>query len=115
MTQPAIQLPALVSFAHHLADVSAAAILPHFRHDLAVDEKGDGRKFDPVTEGDRAAEFAIRAEISAHYPDHAILGEEHGNVAGTGPYRWVIDPIDGTRAFILGLPTWGTLDRKSVV
>jgi histidinol phosphatase-like enzyme (inositol monophosphatase family) len=104
-----ISRDALVSFAHDLADASASAIEPFFRSDLAVTVKGGGEHFDPVTEGDRAAEAIIRSEIQKIYPDHTILGEEHGATAGTMPYRWVIDPIDGTRAFILGLPTWGTL------
>jgi len=100
---------ALMSFAHSLADASAKAIQPYFRSDLTVTTKGSDDQFDPVTEGDRAAESVIRCEIQKSYPDHAILGEEHGSTVGTLPYRWVIDPIDGTRAFILGLPTWGTL------
>jgi len=104
-----IPLTELVTFTHHLADEAATAVLPFFRSDLAVAVKDSGTRFDPVTEGDKAVETAIRAAIEKTYPDHAILGEEHGSRAGDGPYRWVIDPIDGTRAFILGLPTWGTL------
>ena len=104
-----ISSDALVSFTHDLADASALAIEPFFRNDLAVTAKGGCEHFDPVTEADRAAETIIRSEIQKIYPDHAILGEEHGSTAGTMPYRWIIDPIDGTRAFILGLPTWGTL------
>ncbi len=64
--------------------------------------------FDPVTEADRAVEDTIRAGLGERFPGHAILGEERGQT-GTGPYRWVIDPIDGTRAFISGQPMWGTL------
>lgn len=64
--------------------------------------------FDPVTEADRAVEDTIRAGLGERFPGHAILGEERGET-GTGPYRWVIDPIDGTRAFISGQPMWGTL------
>jgi len=64
--------------------------------------------FDPVTEADRAVEDTIRAGLAARFPGHAILGEERGET-GSGPYRWVIDPIDGTRAFISGQPMWGTL------
>jgi histidinol-phosphatase len=109
MPSDLISHDALVSFTHELADASALAIAPYFRSDLTVTEKGSGDHFDPVTEGDRAAEAIIRSEIQKKYPDHAILGEEHGTTTGSVPYRWVIDPIDGTRAFILGLPTWGTL------
>jgi len=99
----------LVTFAHQLADVSQTVILPFFRRELSVSNKAQLGDFDPVTEADRAAETAIRALIQSTHPTHAILGEEHGSRAGTAPFRWVIDPIDGTRAFIIGLPTWGTL------
>ena len=100
----------LISFAHRLGDASATTILPYFRSDLAVDVKGpQDAAFDPVTEGDRAAEATIRGLIEEKFPNHAILGEEHGAKQTDSAYRWVIDPIDGTRAFILGLPTWGTL------
>ncbi len=64
--------------------------------------------FDPVTEADRAVEADLRERIGARFPDHAILGEEFGTT-GSGPHRWTIDPIDGTRAFITGQPMWGTL------
>ena len=100
---------ALVNFAHQLADASSAAILPHFRSQLSVDNKAQEGRFDPVTVADRAAETAIRQLIESTHPEHGILGEEHGSTASQGPYRWVVDPIDGTRAFIIGLPTWGTL------
>ncbi len=110
MANPTITYSDLVSFAHQLGDASATTILPYFRSDLAVDVKGaSGAAFDPVTDGDRAAEGVIRGLIGRTYPDHAILGEEQAAKDTDSPYRWVIDPIDGTRAFILGLPTWGTL------
>jgi len=99
----------LVAFAHELADVSAAAIAPHFRRRVAVSNKAKGRAFDPVTIADRAAERAIRAHIGAHFPHHGIVGEEFGVVGADARYRWVIDPIDGTRSFITGSPLWGTL------
>lgn len=95
-------------FAGVLADAAARAVEPYFRSALAVEDKG-GRHFDPVTEADRAAESAMRALIREHYPDHGILGEEEAAVAGAGEFTWVLDPIDGTRAFITGLPLWGTL------
>ncbi|MFM0287174.1 histidinol-phosphatase [Paraburkholderia megapolitana] len=104
-------LPALpdISFLHHLADIADAQTLPRYRTGLAVDTKfKEGYTFDPVTEADREAEIAIRAEISARYPDHAILGEELGKT-GSGPCCWVLDPVDGTRPFICGIPVWGTL------
>jgi histidinol phosphatase-like enzyme (inositol monophosphatase family) len=98
-----------LGFAHTLADRSGAVIRPYFRKALAVASKGGRAAFDPVTAADRAAERIIRKAILARYPHHGIIGEEYGNVAGEGRYHWVIDPIDGTRAFIMGSPLWGTL------
>jgi myo-inositol-1(or 4)-monophosphatase len=98
----------LVHFACTLADAAAEVILPHFRSQLAVDNKA-GIGFDPVTVADRDAETAMRALIEKHHPDHGILGEEHGVSKGSSDYVWVLDPIDGTRGFMTGLPTWGTL------
>ncbi|WP_180899202.1 histidinol-phosphatase [Martelella soudanensis] len=95
-------------FFEKLADAAAAETLPRFRSGLDVDNKLSGG-FDPVTEGDRAAERAIRALIGERYPDHGILGEEHGAEGLKRECLWVIDPIDGTRAFISGVPVWGTL------
>jgi myo-inositol-1(or 4)-monophosphatase len=74
-----------------------------------VKNKASGTGYDPVTAADQAAERAIRAAIAKSYPDHGILGEEFAAVRGAGRYRWVVDPIDGTRAFIMGSPLWGTL------
>jgi myo-inositol-1(or 4)-monophosphatase len=98
----------LLSTAHALADRAGTVILPHFRTGCAVDHKG-GDLFDPVTTADRDAETAIRAGLAETYPSHGILGEEFGASRSDADYCWVIDPIDGTRAFILGLPLWGTL------
>jgi histidinol phosphatase-like enzyme (inositol monophosphatase family) len=96
------------TFFDRLAESAKIETLPRFRSSLDVVNKEAGG-FDPVTEGDKAAETVIRAMIEAEFPEHGILGEEHGNI-GLGRDRvWVIDPIDGTRAFISGLPTWGTL------
>lgn len=82
--------------------------LSRFRSGLAVTNKlTEG--FDPVTEADRQAEAAVRAVIESHFPDHAIIGEEWDDKPSQSPYSWVIDPIDGTRAFISGVPVWGTL------
>lgn len=99
----------LRSFMHELADLSADAIVPYFRTGVAVDDKGGNRGFNPVTAADREAERVVRAAIETRYPDHAISGEEFPDKSGSGRYRWIIDPIDGTQAFICGLPTWGTL------
>jgi myo-inositol-1(or 4)-monophosphatase len=105
----AAQIAEFTAFAETLADAAARATLPHFRRDIPVTDKSDGASFDPVTEADREAEAAIRTLIDATYPDHGILGEEDAAKPGTGPYRWVIDPIDGTRGFIAGIPLWTTL------
>ena len=104
----------LVGVAHALADAAAAETLPRFRRrDLDVEDKGgsrfDASRFDPVTEADRAAEAAMLAVLARHRPDDAVLGEEHGARAGTSGLVWVLDPIDGTRAFVTGAPVWGTL------
>jgi myo-inositol-1(or 4)-monophosphatase len=98
----------LLAFADMLADAARAAILPYFRADHSVNHKG-GERFDPVTDADKGAERAMRALIERDFPEHGILGEEYGERAGAGGYQWVIDPIDGTRAFIAGLTNWGVL------
>lgn len=103
------EIDELSTFAQHLADAAAKVTLPHFRSGLSVDNKRGEFVFDPVTAADRDAEQAIRALIKSHYPDHGIYGEEHGKEEGTSPLTWVIDPIDGTRSFISGVPLWGTL------
>lgn len=89
------------------AEAAAAHTLPLFRTPLAVDNKF-AVGFDPVTEADRGAETIIRAVISGNFPDHAVIGEEWGS-SGDSDYTWIIDPVDGTRAFISGAPVWGTL------
>lgn len=95
-------------FMRRIASAAAAETLPRFRRQGAVANKLAGG-FDPVTEADQEAERAIRALINAEFPDHGILGEEHGSENTSNSHVWVIDPIDGTRAFISGLPVWGTL------
>jgi myo-inositol-1(or 4)-monophosphatase len=97
------------TFALRLADSAGAVVLPFFRKRVTVTNKGGEGLFDPVTEADRRAEAIIRASIANAFPDDAILGEELGDVKGEGPWRWVIDPVDGTRAFIAGQPMWGIL------
>lgn len=91
-----------------IAAAAAAETLPRFRTSGAVSNKL-AQGFDPVTEADREAERAIRALIGKEFPEHGILGEEHGAENADASHVWVIDPIDGTRAFISGLPVWGTL------
>jgi histidinol phosphatase-like enzyme (inositol monophosphatase family) len=102
-------LPAFIAVAHELADLSGAAILPYFRRSIRVENKAGKGGFDPVTAADRSAERAISRSLSRYWPEHGLEGEEYGSRRGAGRLRWVVDPIDGTRAFILGLPVWGTL------
>lgn len=97
---------ALVAFAGRLADAAGAAIRPYFRSPVAVDAKPDRT---PVTAADRAAEEAMRRLIEAEHPEHGIIGEEFGRIRDDAELVWAIDPIDGTKAFISGIPTFGTL------
>jgi myo-inositol-1(or 4)-monophosphatase len=97
------------AFVDDLAAASGDAILPFFRTSLGVENKNVGGSFDPVTAADRAGESAIRAMIRATFPDHGILGEEYGIERPDAEYIWIIDPIDGTKSFISGMPLWGTL------
>jgi myo-inositol-1(or 4)-monophosphatase len=101
----------LTAFAQMAATVAGQAIMPHFRSALEIDNKlaADGEGWDPVTAGDRAAEEAIRALIEKHYPNHGIIGEEFGTKPARSDFTWILDPIDGTRAFVIGMPTWATL------
>jgi histidinol-phosphatase len=96
------------SFVDHLATASGETILPFFRTALAIENK-DTRGFDPVTAADRAGENAMRTLIRKTFPGHGILGEEYGAERGDAEYIWVLDPIDGTKSFIAGMPAWGTL------
>ena len=96
-----------LQFAQIAARAAGAVILPYFRSSLQVTNKAD-TGFDPVTLADQAGERAIRSAIAANYPEHGIFGEEYGLQAGNG-LTWVIDPIDGTRAFMTGLLHWGIL------
>lgn len=99
----------LIATAHALADAARIETLAHFRAEgLAADNK-DATHFDPVTVADRASEQAMRALLSARRPDDAILGEEFGPKPGTSGLTWVLDPIDGTRSYLAGTPTWGVL------
>ena len=106
-----------IDFACELADLAATQILPHFRTSVAVENKratgetdsAAAVDFDPVTVADQRAEAVMRERIRAAYPDHGVLGEEHGLHASDTGLTWVLDPIDGTRAFITGVPLWGCL------
>jgi myo-inositol-1(or 4)-monophosphatase len=103
-----IDLATLPAFLDRLAGAAADSIMPHFRAGAAVANK-QTTHFDPVTIADRAAEQAMRAIITAIYPGHGIVGEEFGSERADAEFVWVLDPIDGTRSFITGLPVWGTL------
>jgi myo-inositol-1(or 4)-monophosphatase len=97
------------SFVEELATTSGEVILPFFRTSLSVDNKSTVGRFDPVTAADRAAEAAMRARIREAFPTHGIVGEEYGSERPDAEYVWVLDPIDGTKSFICGMPAWGTL------
>ncbi len=99
----------LISAAHSAADAACAVTLSYFRQSHLTTRNKAARGFDPVTQADREAETAIRAVLHKLRPNDAILGEEQADVAGTSGLTWVLDPIDGTRGYISGTPTWGTL------
>ncbi len=101
-----LELDALVAAAEAAADAAGAAIRPHFRSGLATDLKRD---HSPVTAADREAEQAMRLVLAERCPAHGVLGEEFGLHNAAAALRWVLDPIDGTRAFITGRPSFGTL------
>jgi myo-inositol-1(or 4)-monophosphatase len=97
----------LASFAGNLADAARTVTLG--ATDRRAEHKPGHAGYDPVTAADRNAEQAIRELVEQAFPEHGITGEEFGQKAGAGRYVWSIDPIDGTRAFICGLPSWTTL------
>jgi myo-inositol-1(or 4)-monophosphatase len=97
------------AFVNELATVSGETILPFFRTALSIEDKGKPGGFDPVTAADHAAETAMRTLIRRTFPDHGIIGEEYGRERADAEYVWVLDPIDGTKSFISGMPAWGTL------
>lgn len=103
---PTLELDRYLALAAELADVAGAAIRPYFRRPLAVDDKPD---LTPVTVADRAAEQAMRRLIETRFPKHGIIGEEFGRVREDAELVWVLDPIDGTKSFISGVPLFGTL------
>jgi len=103
------ELNALMDAAEQAADAAATITLQYFRQPLQVANKAGQHAFDPVTEADRQAEIVIRDVLSTAYPDIGFYGEEHDRVEGSSGLTWVVDPIDGTRAFMSGMPLWGTL------
>ena len=110
MTQWVSDKPGFLAVASALADRAADVIAPFVHGGASIADKGDDG-FDPVTEADRVAETAMRQLIGERFPDHGIIGEEFGETAPKNgcPFCWILDPIDGTRAFISGIPLWGTL------
>jgi histidinol phosphatase-like enzyme (inositol monophosphatase family) len=102
------ELQAYLEFAKTAAREAGAETLGFFRTALEVDDKRQKGAFDPVTAADRAAEMRFREAVGARFPEHGVLGEEFGHAPGNG-LTWVIDPIDGTRAFMTGLVHWGVL------
>lgn len=106
------------AFFEELSEVARAAIRATMADGLTPENKA-GDRFDPVTEADRGAERALRAAIQARFPDHGISGEEYGVSRADAPVRWSLDPVDGTRALVCGLPSWavlvGLLDREEHV
>ena len=102
----ALDLDELIGFASDLADQARPLVLNYFRRPLCVDNKADAS---PVTVADRETEGVLRTLIRERFPDHGLLGEEHGCEDTDSRYTWVIDPIDGTKSFISGMPTFGTL------
>jgi histidinol phosphatase-like enzyme (inositol monophosphatase family) len=101
-------LRAYLDFGLRVAERAGVATLPYFRADVSVENKRSDGRFDPVTEADRAAERVFRDALADSYPAHGIYGEEYGFEPGNG-LTWVIDPIDGTRAFMTGMLHWGLL------
>ena len=100
-----------INLCHELCDKSGSIIMEYFRQPIEIINKEDKgpRIYSPVTEADRRAEEAIRNAIKQTFPEHGIRGEEYGEFNTEARFVWILDPIDGTKSFISGLPTWGTL------
>lgn len=98
-----------LDFAHRLADAARGETMARWAAGCVVEGKAGALDFDPVTEADREGERVMRAMIEAAWPDHGIAGEEFGETPGAGRFGWSLDPVDGTRSFICGLPSWTTL------
>ena len=114
---PEIDLDTFLALALRLADAAGEVIRLYFRKPIAVIDKPD---LTPVTAADRAAEETMRGLIEARFPEHGILGEEFGRAREGAEFIWTLDPIDGTKSFISGVPLFGTLialtrDRRPIV
>jgi inositol-phosphate phosphatase/L-galactose 1-phosphate phosphatase/histidinol-phosphatase len=114
---PEIDIDTFLALALRLADAAGEVIRPYFRRPIAVIDKPD---LTPVTAADRAAEETMRGLIEARFPEHGILGEEFGRAREGAEFIWTLDPIDGTKSFISGVPLFGTLialtrDRRPIL
>ena len=105
----AAETKSIIDTANAMADAAREVILPRFRSNSLVAENKSLHGFDPVTDADKVAEKAMISELKKRRPTDGVFGEEFGELNGESLYRWVLDPIDGTRAFIAGAPTWGVL------
>ena len=103
------ELQDMLAFARQTIVAAGPIALQYFRVPLTVENKAGSNRFDPVTRADREIEAYIRDQINAVYPGHAVVGEEAGYRPGRDRYKWFIDPIDGTKAYISGMPLWGIL------
>ena len=103
------EIDELLRFGHEVVAEAGAIAARYFRHQVVVADKRGAAGFDPVTEADRGVEARIRERIAEGYPDHGVVGEEYGATSGSSSWSWIVDPIDGTRAFVMGLPVWGCL------
>lgn len=109
MAMTSTELTAFAAFARELAAAARGVTLPAAAQGIGAQDKNAGGAFDPVTDADRAAERVLRERIVARFPDHGVAGEEYGVERGDARFVWSLDPIDGTRSFICGLPSWTTL------
>ena len=103
------EIKSIIDTANAMADAARKVILPRFRSNLLIDENKNLDSYDPVTDADKVAEKVMIDELKKWRPTDGVFGEEFGELIGESLYRWVLDPIDGTRAFIAGAPTWGVL------
>ena len=108
MAAQEIPIAELEEFALELAHTAGGIARAYFRSPLSIENKEEDG-FDPVTAADRAIEHVLRTAILERFPDHGIVAEEEGDHTSESPYTWYVDPIDGTRSFMMGSPLWGTL------
>ena len=104
-----LELEDMLAFARATVEAAGPIALKYFRMPITVENKAGSSVFDPVTRADREVEAFIRDRVSSAYPGHIIIGEETGTSGGEESFKWLIDPIDGTRAYISGVPMWGIL------